>query len=75
MLAHPQRTRAALAVEAGMSEYKIITDGSPNELWASGFYHEEGRAKAQSMIDDGYWHRFMFASDKHKKLVVVPVQS
>lgn len=58
-----------------MSEFKVVTEGSPNELWASGFYCDEGREKAQRMIDEGYWHRFMFAADKHKKLAVVPVQS
>lgn len=53
------------------TEFKVVTDGSPNELWASGFYGEHGRAKAQRMVDEGYWHRFMYAKDKHKTLIVV----
>lgn len=57
-----------------MKEYKVITENSPNELWASGFYGDDGREKAQRMIREGYWHFHMFARDKHKRLVVVPVQ-
>jgi hypothetical protein len=28
-------------------EYKVVTDGSPNEVWATGFYGDYGKAKAQ----------------------------
>jgi hypothetical protein len=31
-------------------QFKVITEGSPNEVWASGFYD---RAKAQRMVDEG----------------------
>jgi hypothetical protein len=58
-----------------MNEFKVITEGSPNELWASGFYNEAGRVKAQSMVNEHYWHMFMFPCDQNKTLVVVPVKS
>ena len=48
--------------------YKVITKDNPNELWASGFFD---KAKAQRMVDEGYWHRYMYEKDKHKVLVVV----
>lgn len=57
-----------------MSEFKVVTEGSPNEVWASGFYGDAGREKAWRMVLDGYWHRLMYAADRHKKLEVVPVQ-
>jgi hypothetical protein len=56
-----------------MPEYKVVTEGAPNEIWASGFYGEDGRLKAQQRIDDGYWHRYMYLHDRHKTLVVVPI--
>lgn len=58
-----------------MTEYKVITDGAPTELWASGFYGDEGRAKAEKMVSEGYWHKFMFDRDRHKTLAVVPVRN
>jgi hypothetical protein len=58
-----------------MIEYKVITENDPHELWASGFYNDYGRMRAQAMVDGGYWHAIMNKSDKHKKLVVVPVKS
>ena len=48
--------------------YKVITQGAPLEVWASGF---ADRAKAQRMVDEGYWHRYMYLKDRHKVLVVV----
>jgi hypothetical protein len=53
-------------------EYKVITKGSPLEVWAAGFYGEHGKAKAEKRIAEGYWHRFMYEKDKHKELEVVP---
>lgn len=52
-------------------EYKVITKDNPNELWASGFYGEHGKAKAEKRIAEGYFHRHMYEADKHKTLVVV----
>mgnify|MGYP000367212571 CR=1 FL=1 len=53
-------------------EYKVITKDKPLEVWASGFYGEEGAKRAQLMIRNGYWHRHMYPEDKAKVLVVVP---
>jgi hypothetical protein len=55
-------------------EYKVVSECNQNELWASGYYGEAGKAKAQKAIDEGYFHRFMYQQDKHKKLIVVPVK-
>lgn len=55
-------------------EYKVITDGSPNEVWAEGFFGDQGRDKAQKRIDAGYWHRLMYPWDRCKKLIVVPTE-
>lgn len=51
--------------------YKVVTKGAENEVWASGFYGEQGKAKAQKRIDEGYWHRLMYEQDKSKTLIVV----
>jgi len=55
-------------------EYKVITKGSPNEVWATGFYNEQGKQKAQERINEGYWHKLMYEADKSKKLIVVAVE-
>lgn len=57
-----------------MTEYKVITEGNANEVWASGFHGDYGRKKAWRMIDEGYWHRLMHPADKGKKLVVIPAR-
>lgn len=49
--------------------YKIVSECNIHEVWATGFYNKE---KAQTKIDDGYFHRFMHPEDKHKKLIVIP---
>ena len=51
--------------------YKVVSECCHLEVWATGFYGEQGRKKAQGMIDEGYFHRFMYEADKHKKLIVV----
>lgn len=48
--------------------YKVVSEERHNEVWASGFYD---RQKAQNRIDEGYFHRFMYETDKHKKLIVI----
>ena len=48
--------------------YKVVTQYNQNEVWASGFYDKE---KAQKKIDEGYFHRYMYEKDKHKKLIVI----
>ena len=52
-------------------EYKVVTEGSPNEVWEIGFYGNYGKAEAQKRIDEGYFHKYMYESDKSKKLIVV----
>ena len=48
--------------------YKVVTKGSINEVWATGFYNTE---KPQKMIDEGYWHKAMYDRDKSKVLIVI----
>ena len=48
--------------------YKVVTKDSVNEVWASGFY---SKLKAQQRVDEGYFHKFMYESDKHKVLIVI----
>jgi hypothetical protein len=55
-----------------MVSYKVITEGAPNELWASGFHGEDGKARAEKKVAEGYWHRLMYEKDRHKTLIVVP---
>lgn len=55
-----------------MASYKVVTEGAPNELWASGFYGEDGKAKAERMVAEGYWHRLMYEKDRAKILAVIP---
>jgi hypothetical protein len=52
-------------------EYKVVTEGSSNEVWATGFYGDYGKEKAQKRIDEGYFYKHMYESDKSKKLIVV----
>lgn len=53
-------------------KYQVITKDNPLEVWASGFYGDSGKQKAERMIAVGYWHRVMYEKDKHKELTVVP---
>lgn len=48
--------------------YKVVSECNHLEVWASGFHSKE---KAQSRIDEGYFHRHMYDVDKHKKLIVI----
>lgn len=52
-------------------KYKVVTEGKPNEVWATGFYGDNGKSKAQKKIDEGYFHKYMYQSDKIKNLIVV----
>jgi hypothetical protein len=52
-------------------KYKVVTEGEELEVWATGFFGFYGKNKAQVLINKGYYHRFMFENDKHKKLIVV----
>jgi len=48
--------------------YKVVTKGSINEVWATGFYNTE---KPQKMIDEGYFHKVMYKEGREKVLIVV----
>jgi len=48
--------------------YKVVTENNENEVWAAGFYSKK---KAQKLIDEGYFHKYMYECDKTKKLKVV----
>jgi len=48
--------------------YKVVTKGSINEVWSTGFYNTE---KPQKMINEGYFHQLMYEKDKHKELIVI----
>lgn len=52
--------------------YKVVTQGDELCVWAAGFHGDEGKEKAERMISQGYWHRYMYDKDKHKTLIVVP---
>lgn len=56
-------------IKEALMTFKVVTKGDHLEVWASGFYD---KAKAQHMIDEGYWHRHMYQKDKHKELEVIP---
>ena len=51
--------------------YKVVTKGEENEVWATGFYGEFGKKKAQKRIDEGYFHRYMYKRDRQKTLIVL----
>jgi hypothetical protein len=52
-------------------EYEVVTEGNPNEVWATGFQGESGKEKAQKLVDNGYFHLYMYKTDKDKKLIVI----
>jgi len=49
-------------------KYKVVSECNKLEVWATGFYDIE---KPQRLIDEGYFHKYMYECDKHKKLIVV----
>lgn len=51
--------------------YKVVTKRSENEVWASGFFGKQGKAKAQKRINKGYFHKYMYEKDKSKSLIIV----
>ena len=48
--------------------YKVVSKDNTNEVWATGFFSSE---KAQKLIDEGYFHKYMYPCDKNKTLVVI----
>lgn len=56
-------------------EYEVIASNIPNFLMAVGFYGEAGKAKAQKMIDEGYFNRHLMPEFKHATFIVVPAKN
>lgn len=54
-------------------EYQVVSECNQNEIWATGFYGEAGKKRAENRINIGYWRKFMYEKDRHKILIVVPV--
>jgi len=45
-------------------EYEVRATNYPNFLMATGFYGDYGKAKAQKMIDEGYWTKIIMPEFK-----------
>ena len=58
------------AATEALAEYAVVTSDNHDEVWASGFYGDTGRERAQRLVDEGYWHRLMYQRDRHKTLIV-----
>ncbi len=52
-------------------EYEVRATNYPNFLMATGFYGDYGKAKAQRMIDEGYFHRHIMPEFKDAIFEVV----
>lgn len=52
-------------------EYEVRATNYPNLLMAAGFYGEDGKVKAQKMIDEGYFHRHIMPDLKDAIFEVV----
>jgi hypothetical protein len=52
-------------------EYEVIVTNYPNFLMSAGFYGEQGKAKAQKMIDEGYFHKHIMPEFKDAIFEVV----
>lgn len=48
--------------------YKVVSECNHLEVWANGFHSKD---KAQTLINEGYFHKYMYDADKHKKLIVL----
>lgn len=53
-------------------EYEVRATNYPNFLMASGFYGEQGKAKAQGLINDGYFHKHIMPEFKDAIFEVTP---
>lgn len=51
-----------------LKSYKVVSKDSYNEVWAKGFSSIE---KPQRLINEGYFHKYMYEKDKNKELIVV----
>ena len=55
-------------------EYEVRATNYPNFLMAGGFYGDYGKAKAQSMIDSGYWTKIVMPEFKDAIFEAAPKQ-
>lgn len=54
------------AIEWG-SRFAVVTETATTEIWAV----SHSRENMQQKIDVGYFHRYMYPQDKHKKLIII----
>ncbi len=56
-------------------EYEVRAVNYPNFLMASGFYGAYGKAKAQRLIDEGYFNRHLMPEFKDAIFIVMEVKT
>jgi hypothetical protein len=52
-------------------EYEVRSSNYPNFLMATGYYGEQGKAKAQRLIDEGYFNKHLMPEFKDAIFIVV----
>ena len=62
-------SKKAAKTDSANGYYKVVTSTNHKEVWARGFSNTE---KPQRLIAEGYFHKYMYESDKHKTLIVIP---
>lgn len=53
-------------------EYEVRATNYPNFLMATGYYGEQGKEKAQRLIDEGYFNKYLMDDIKDAIFIVVP---
>lgn len=53
-------------------EYHVIASNYKHFTMATGFYGEQGKNKAQRLIDEGYFNRYLMPEIKDALFIVVP---
>lgn len=56
-------------------EYHVIASNYDHFTMATGFYGDAGKAKAQRLIDEGYFNRHLMPEFKDATFIVVPKSS
>lgn len=52
-------------------EYEVRASNYPNFLMATGYYDEQGKQKAQFLIDSGYFNKHLMPEFKDAIFIVV----
>lgn len=52
-------------------EYEVRATNYPNFLMATGYYGNQGKEKAQRLIDEGYFHKHIMSEFKDAIFKVV----